>query len=60
MNWLECKINIEHQDITTCSLFASLSSRSVYQGDFLRIFPHEKINRCLTDINQCLTDIFKI
>ena len=21
--------------------------------------PHEKINRCLTDINQCLTDIFK-
>ena len=23
-------------------------------------FPHEKINRCLTDINQCLTDIFKI
>ena len=22
-------------------------------------FPHEKINRCLTDINQCLTDIFK-
>ena len=23
-------------------------------------FPHEKINRCLTDINRCLTDIFKI
>ena len=22
--------------------------------------PHEKINRCLTNINQCLTDIFKI
>ena len=22
--------------------------------------PHEKINRCLTDINRCLTDIFKI
>ena len=22
--------------------------------------PHEKINRCLTDINQCLTDIFEI
>ena len=22
--------------------------------------PHEKINRCLTDINLCLTDIFKI
>ena len=23
-------------------------------------FPHEKINRCLTDINRCLTDIFRI
>ena len=23
-------------------------------------YPHEKINRCLTDINRCLTDIFKI
>ena len=22
--------------------------------------PHEKINRCLTNINRCLTDIFKI
>ena len=22
--------------------------------------PHEKINRCLTDINRSLTDIFKI
>ena len=25
-----------------------------------RVFPHKKINRCLTDINQCLTDIFRI
>ena len=23
-----------------------------------KCFPHEKINRCLTDINQCLTNIF--
>ena len=23
-------------------------------------YPHEKINRCLTNINRCLTDIFKI
>ena len=22
--------------------------------------PHEKINRCLTNINRCLTNIFKI
>ena len=22
-----------------------------------KCFPHEKINRCLTDINQCLTNI---
>ena len=22
--------------------------------------PHEKINRCLTDINKCLTNIFRI
>ena len=27
---------------------------------FVRDSPHEKINRCLTNINQCLTDIFKI
>ena len=29
---------------------------------FLLVFfcPHEKINRCLTDINRCLTNIFKI
>ena len=24
---------------------------------YLRHSPHEKINRCLTDINRCLTDI---
>ena len=24
------------------------------------IIPHEKNNRCLTNINQCLTDIFRI
>ena len=23
-----------------------------------KCFPHEKINRCLTDISQCLTNIF--
>ena len=28
--------------------------------DTLQEHPHEKINRCLTDINRCLTDIFKI
>ena len=30
--------------------------------DYIMIggIPHEKINRCLTDINRCLTDIFKI
>ena len=25
----------------------------------LIICPHEKINRCLTDVNRCLTDILK-
>ena len=29
-------------------------------SNWLSGIPHEKINRCLTDINRCLTDIFKI
>ena len=31
-----------------------------YKSDSEYDYPHEKINRCLTDINRCLTDIFKI
>ena len=32
----------------------------IKKGLFMTGIPHEKINRCLTDINRCLTDIFKI
>ena len=28
--------------------------------DAYKVIPHEKINRCLTDIKRCLTNIFKI
>ena len=53
------KIN-KQQDLSILHLnISSISS----QIDDLRTFlnlPHEKINRCLTDINRCLTNIFKI
>ena len=30
------------------------------KNELKNTIPHEKINRCLTDINKCLNDIFKI
>ena len=41
---------------------ASLDIHNHYRcgSTALEDIPHEKINRCLTDINRCLTDIFRI
>ena len=53
-NWNEefNKFWPEHLKISkTCTLMGWFCPKHI---------PHEKINRCLTDINRCLTDIFKI
>ena len=34
--------------------------KAVFPQTIRVMFPHEKINQCLTNINQCLTDIFQI
>ena len=49
-------------------IYGALKSAHSFHADVFSVlvinegngFPHEKINRCLTDINRCLTDIFKI
>ena len=38
----------------------SLHIYKTFKASIEAMIPHEKINRCLTDINRCLTDIFKI
>ena len=39
-----------------CQLWAIIEKAA----SFVQSYPHENINRCLTDINRCLTDIFRI
>ena len=43
-------------------IFIHISISCIYLGKslYVYLYPHEKINRCLTDIKRCLTDIFKI
>ena len=51
------------QDQNKISLTSHILSAVLQNHEILDVnynCPHEKINRCLTDINQCLTNIFKI
>ena len=34
--------------------------KSDFWVGFMKNYPHEKMNQCLTGTNQCLTNIFKI
>ena len=53
----------ERNDESTNEIIIKLFSEEVgveIKDDIDRSHPHEKLNRCLTNINRCLTDIFKI
>ena len=54
--------NLSQKALSPLEINKSIRNRIKVFSDIFIIkgHPHEKINRCLTDINRCLTDIFRI